>query len=81
MTQFQKISLLLLRLSLGWLFFYAGITKILDPSWTSAGYIKGAKLFPQFIAQPNQVVPRMLQISFCRFFPYDIRKRMINKTF
>ncbi len=41
---------------MGWMFFYAGITKVLDPSWTSAGYIKGAKLLPQFYAfmlQPN----------------------------
>ncbi|MBI2990116.1 MAG: DoxX family protein [Candidatus Magasanikbacteria bacterium] len=44
----QKISLLLLRFSLGWLFFYAGITKILNPEWTAAGYIKGAKSFIWF---------------------------------
>ena len=48
MTQFQKISLLALRLGLGWLFFYAGITKILNPAWTSAGYLKGAKTFTIF---------------------------------
>lgn len=48
MTQFQKISLLALRLSLGWMFFYAGITKILNPAWTSAGYLKGAKTFVVF---------------------------------
>ena len=28
--------------------FYAGIVKILDPSWTSAGYLKGAKTFSAF---------------------------------
>lgn len=48
MTQFQKISLLLLRLGMGWMFFYAGITKILNPNWTSAGYLKGAKTFVVF---------------------------------
>lgn len=48
MTQFQKISLFLLRLSLGWLFFYAGITKVLNPAWSAAGYLKGAKTFPEF---------------------------------
>ncbi|HBT81430.1 hypothetical protein A2757_02560 [Candidatus Giovannonibacteria bacterium RIFCSPHIGHO2_01_FULL_48_47] len=48
MTQFQKISLLLLRLSLGWLFFYAGITKVLNPAWSAAGYLKGAKTFVEF---------------------------------
>ncbi|MBP9772055.1 MAG: DoxX family protein [Candidatus Pacebacteria bacterium] len=52
----QRISLFLLRISLGWLFFYAGITKVLNASWTSSGYLAGAKTFPelfQFFAQPN----------------------------
>lgn len=30
------------------MFFYAGITKVLDPSWTAKGYISGAKLLPEF---------------------------------
>ena len=42
------ISLLVLRLSLGALFFYSGITKVLDPSWSAAFYLKGAKTFPAF---------------------------------
>lgn len=56
MTKFEKISLLLLRLSLGWLFFYSGITKILNPDWTSIKYLQGAKTFTGFYAwmsQPN----------------------------
>ncbi|MBI3020263.1 MAG: DoxX family protein [Parcubacteria group bacterium] len=40
------VALLALRLSLGWLFFYAGITKIFDADWTAAGYLAGAKTFP-----------------------------------
>ncbi len=48
MTQFQKISLFLLRISLGWLMFYAGITKILDPNWSAAGYLKNAQTFSAF---------------------------------
>ncbi|HEY4476012.1 MAG TPA: DoxX family membrane protein [Candidatus Paceibacterota bacterium] len=48
MTQFQKISLFLLRISMGWLMFYAGITKVLDPAWSAAGYLKGAKTFTEF---------------------------------
>ncbi len=35
----------LLRISIGWLFFYAGITKVLDSSWSSAGYLKSAQTF------------------------------------
>ncbi len=42
------ISLLLLRLSLGSLFFYAGITKVFDPNWSASFYLKGAKTFPAF---------------------------------
>jgi len=51
MTASQRISLFLLRISLGWMFFYAGITKVLDPAWTSKGYISGAKLLPELYAQ------------------------------
>lgn len=40
---------------MGWLFFYAGITKVLNPNWTSAGYLKAAKTFTgfyQWLASP-----------------------------
>lgn len=52
----QKISLFLLRISLGWIMFYAGITKVLDSNWTAAGYIKSAKTFTgfyQLLLNPN----------------------------
>lgn len=44
----RTFSLLLLRLSLGSLFFYAGITKILDAAWSAAGYLNSAKTFAPF---------------------------------
>lgn len=56
MTQAQRISLFLLRISSGWLFLYAGITKVLDPEWSASGYLKGAKAFAWFydwLLQPN----------------------------
>ncbi|HEY4509788.1 MAG TPA: DoxX family protein [Candidatus Paceibacterota bacterium] len=59
MPQFQKIFLFLLRVSMGWLFFYAGITKVLDPAWSAAGYLKGAQTFTEFyqwLASP-QLLP------------------------
>lgn len=28
---------------MGWMFLYAGITKVLNPEWSAAGYLKGAK--------------------------------------
>lgn len=46
----MKYALLLLRLALGWLFLYAGITKIMDPSWSAAGYLNNAKTFHEFFA-------------------------------
>lgn len=42
MSRWQNVSLFLLRIAMGWFYFYAGITKVLDPTWTSAGYIKNA---------------------------------------
>ena len=52
----ENIALFLLRISIGWLFFYAGITKILDNTWTAEGYIKGAKTLPtlyNYLLQPG----------------------------
>ena len=33
-------TILLLRLALGWLIFYAGITKLLEPGWTASGFLQ-----------------------------------------
>ena len=48
MTQFQKVSFFLLRVTVGWMMFYAGIIKVIDPTWSAAGYLKGAKMFTGF---------------------------------
>jgi thiosulfate dehydrogenase [quinone] large subunit len=32
-------SILTLRLAMGWVLFQGGIVKILDPSWTAAGFL------------------------------------------
>ncbi|MDP2676948.1 MAG: DoxX family protein [bacterium] len=45
---FEKITIFLLRISLGGLFFYSGITKIMNPDWSAAGYMAGAKTFASF---------------------------------
>jgi len=50
MTNGHKFILFLLRVTTGWLMFYAGITKVLDPSWSAAGYLGGAKTFLAFYA-------------------------------
>ncbi len=30
------------------MFFYAGITKVINPEWSAAGYMSGTKVFPGF---------------------------------
>ncbi len=48
--RFDKKMLAALRIALGWLFFYAGITKVLNPEWTSKGYLLASKTFTGFYA-------------------------------
>ena len=45
---FKKISLFLLRIGMGILFFWAGYAKLIDPAWSAAGYISGSKIFAGF---------------------------------
>ncbi len=35
-------ALTVLRIGIGWHFLYEGITKLMDPSWTAAGYLESA---------------------------------------
>lgn len=44
------ISAVSLRLLLGWFMFFAGIEKVLDPSWSASGFLLNAKTFPEFYA-------------------------------
>ncbi|OGN01983.1 MAG: hypothetical protein A2651_02125 [Candidatus Yanofskybacteria bacterium RIFCSPHIGHO2_01_FULL_42_12] len=41
----SKLILFLTRVLMGWMFFYAGITKVLNPNWSAAGYLGNAKTF------------------------------------
>lgn len=41
----QKIILALTRVAIGWLFFYAGITKVANPEWSAKGYLENAETF------------------------------------
>ena len=50
MTKSERVTLFLLRVGTGWLMFYAGITKILDPDWSAAGYLNNAKTFSGLFA-------------------------------
>jgi thiosulfate dehydrogenase [quinone] large subunit len=58
MSTTAKTITLLLRLALGWLFFYAGISKLTDPSWSAAGFLQTANTFPEFFrwfAMPQHI--------------------------
>jgi thiosulfate dehydrogenase [quinone] large subunit len=50
MNKTARIILTLLRVSIGGLFFYAGITKILNPEWSAAGYISNSTILPDYYA-------------------------------
>jgi len=57
MNKQLKISVFLSRVALGVLFFYAGITKVMNPDWSAAGYLNNAKtltdLFQWFASASN----------------------------
>ena len=47
-NNFKNLSLVLLRVSFGWLFLYAGLSKVFNSDWSAAGYMSGAKTFGSF---------------------------------
>lgn len=52
----EQLILFLLRISLGWVFLFAALRQIPDPSWSAAGFLSGAKTFPglfEFFASPT----------------------------
>jgi len=50
MNKYIRLAILLLRLSLGWYFFYAGLAKVTNPAWSAAGYLGGAQTFSGLFA-------------------------------
>ncbi len=56
----SMISITVLRILVGWHFFYEGLTKLTAPSWTAAGYLKQARgpfseMFRGIAADPNML--------------------------
>lgn len=54
----QQTVLVLLRLAIGWHFLYEGISKILNPNWSSIGYLLDSKglfsgIFYNLAANPS----------------------------
>ena len=59
MSKPQRASLFILRITMGWMFLYAGITSISNSAWSAAKYVGGAKSFVdlyQWFLSP-QVLP------------------------
>jgi len=57
-TRIKRLALVLLRVAIGWHFLYEGLAKLLNPYWTSAGFLlesKGplAALFQGIAAHPT----------------------------
>ncbi len=44
-TKCFNVALTISRIVLGWLMFYAGLLKLITPSWTAAGFLHGAQTF------------------------------------
>lgn len=42
-SNWQLTSLVILRVALGWNFFYEGLAKLMDPDWTAMGYLLDSK--------------------------------------
>lgn len=56
----QLTLLVVLRILIGWHFLYEGVTKLLNPSWSSLGYLADSKgflsgIFLSWAANPNAV--------------------------
>jgi len=54
----QKLTTLL-RILLGWFMFFAGLEKVLNPTWTAKDFLLHAQTFPQlytWFAQPYNII-------------------------
>ncbi len=58
----QLTLLVLLRLSIGWHFFYEGLIKLLNPGWTSVGYLMDSKGFMNEFFQSLAANPTTIQV-------------------
>jgi thiosulfate dehydrogenase [quinone] large subunit len=43
LTNFQLTALVILRIAIGWHFLYEGVSKVLNPGWSSIGYLLDSK--------------------------------------
>jgi thiosulfate dehydrogenase [quinone] large subunit len=58
----QVTALLILRVVIGWHFLYEGITKLLNPNWTSVGYLMDSKGFLSGFYHSLAASPKLLPV-------------------
>jgi len=45
LSNFQQIILVIIRIMIGWQLLYEGFVKVMDPNWSSAGFLNGTTGF------------------------------------
>jgi thiosulfate dehydrogenase (quinone) large subunit len=63
MTTTQKLALVLLRFAVGWHFLYEGLAKLVNPNWTSAGYLLDSAGFAKSFFYNLAANPDLLKIA------------------
>lgn len=49
LSNVQLLFMILLRVFIGWYFFYEGLAKLFNPSWSAQSYLENShRLFPTF---------------------------------
>lgn len=62
-SKLQMTALVGLRLLVGWHFLYEGVVKLLNPNWSSAGYLVGSQGFLKGLFQGIGTSPTMVGIA------------------
>jgi thiosulfate dehydrogenase [quinone] large subunit len=62
-SKLQMTALVGLRLLIGWHFLYEGVVKLLNPNWSSAGYLAGAQGFLKGLFAGIGTSPTMVGIA------------------
>ena len=57
-SRFSNLLVFFLRVVIGWHFLYEGVTKLLDPNWTSAEYLRYSRwifsdMFQWIVSNPD----------------------------
>ncbi|HIA90868.1 MAG TPA: DoxX family protein [Candidatus Marinimicrobia bacterium] len=62
-SQYQLVSLTVLRVLIGWHFLYEGISKLISPYWSSAAYLLDSKWLLSGVATTIVSNPTLLSFS------------------